>query len=80
MSLEKKKRWWSSSEYTLAQLRAVRGWTIDDWREMSLEAKYDALGEFSATSTMDAWSMLPDDEKKKALSRLRMHERGSDGP
>jgi len=79
MSLEKKKRWWSSSEYGLAQLRAARGWTLDDWHEMSIEAKYDAIAEFSATNTMDAWSMLSDEDKNKALSRLRKYERGDDG-
>lgn len=79
MSLERKRRWWSSSEYMLAQLRAARGWTLDDWHGMSLPAQYDAIAEFSATNTMDAWSMLSDDERKAALNRLRRYERGKDG-
>jgi hypothetical protein len=63
----------------LAQLRAARGWTLDDWRGMSLPAQYEAIAEFSATNTMDAWSMLSDDDKKRALNRLRIYERRQDG-
>jgi hypothetical protein len=79
MGLEKKKRWWANDEYSQAQLRAARGWTLDDWRGMSLAAQYEAMAEFDATNTMDAWSMLPDEDKKRALNRLRVYERGQDG-
>lgn len=58
-----------------AQLRAERGWTLDDWAEMSLAAKYDAIAEFSATAVKMSWDALGEDGQRKALMRWREYKR-----
>ena len=58
--------WWGNRTWTVTETASRWGRTLDEWRELSVEAKYEMIAYCRAKDVMDAWATMEKKERIRA--------------
>ena len=61
--------------YTVAQARKAQGLTVDEWDDLSMDAKYEILALHRAEATTQAWEALGRKGRAMAIMNYQTHQR-----
>ena len=63
----------------MARVRKERGLTLDDWDDLSLEARYEALALHRIEATAQEWESLTRKERNQAYHAWQVNKRKNEG-